>query len=155
MPFRKSIRQLRIAGPCHGYSNSDVWLDRITAPGVVLIGDAAGTNDPSVAQGLSLSLRDVRLLSESLANGIDKASDGITAYADERRHRMSRYRLLGHLVAQIRFEFTDEAHARRQRIAARMASEPELAFPQVATLKGHEAVPDYVFTDAFRDWVLR
>ena len=155
MPYRTCLKQLRPAGPCHGYANNDVWLDQITAPGVVLIGDAAGTNDPSIAQGLSLSFRDVRLVSDALAHGLDKSADGLAAYADERRRRMSRYRMLGQLVGKIRFEFTNEAHARRQRIAARMASEPELAFPQIATSKGYEAVPDHVYTDEYREWVLR
>jgi hypothetical protein len=68
---------------------------------------------------------------------------------------MSRYRLLGHLVGRIRFEFTDEAHARRQRIAARIAAEPDLSFPQIAQTKGLEAVPEHVFMDEYREWVLR
>ena len=154
MPYRPCLRRLRVAGPCCGYANSDVWLDRITAAEVVLIGDASGTNDPSVAQGLSLSLRDVRLVGSALANGIDKSVEGIAAYADERYRRMSRYRQLGHLVAKIRFEFTREAHERRQRLATRMATGPELAYPQIATLKGYEAVPDRVFTNEFCEWVL-
>jgi hypothetical protein len=68
---------------------------------------------------------------------------------------MSRYRLLGHLVGRIRFEFAEEAHARRQRIAARMATEPDLAFPQVAASKGYGAVPEHVFTEEYREKVLR
>jgi menaquinone-9 beta-reductase len=155
MPHRACLRQIKVAGPCHGYANSDVWLDRITAPGVVLIGDAAGTNDPSIAQGLSLSFRDVRLVGDALAAGFTKSADGLAAYVGERRRRMSRYRLLGHLVGRIRFEFADEAHARRQRIAARMATEPDLAFPMLAQTKGYEAVPEHVFTEEYREWVLR
>jgi len=113
------------------------------------------TNDPSIAQGLSLSFRDVRLVSEALASGLTNCADGLAAYVEERHHRMSWYRLLGHLVGRIRFEFTDEAHARRQRIAARIATEPDLAFPRFAQTKGLEAVPEHIFTDEYREWVLR
>ena len=155
MPHRTCLRQVKVAGPCRGYANSDVWLDRIIAAGIVLIGDAAGTNDPSIAQRLSLSFRDVRLVSEALASGLTNCADGLAAYVEERHHRMSRYRLLGHLVGRIRFEFTNEAHARRQRIAARMVTEPDLSFPHFAQLKGYEAVPRTVFTDEYRERALR
>lgn len=88
-----------------------------------------------------------RTIEENLPVALD-------AYAAERRNRMSRYCMLGYLAGKIRFEFTDEAHARRPRIAARMASEPALGFPQIAIVKGHDVFPGHVLTDAYREWVL-
>jgi menaquinone-9 beta-reductase len=42
---------------------------------VVLVGDAAGHNDPIIGQGLSIALRDVRLVGEAiLAGGRDQAA---------------------------------------------------------------------------------
>src|SRR5688572_12344423 len=49
-------------GPAASFANSDTWPDRINGERVVLIGDAAGANDPSVGHGLSLVFRDVREL---------------------------------------------------------------------------------------------
>jgi hypothetical protein len=66
---------------------------------------------------------------------------------------MSRHRLLGHLVGRISFEFAEEAHALRRRIATRVVTEPDLAFQQVAS-KGYEAVLEHVFTEGYRELVL-
>ena len=40
----------------------DTWTDTPFAAGVVLVGDAAGHNDPIVGQGLSIALRDARMV---------------------------------------------------------------------------------------------
>lgn len=50
-------------------NRSDIVPEQIAGEGWVLIGDAAGANDPSVGQGLSLTYRDVRRLSELLDAG--------------------------------------------------------------------------------------
>jgi len=39
------------AGPCPSHPNEDSWTDPPFAPGVLLIGDAAGHNDPIIGQG--------------------------------------------------------------------------------------------------------
>ena len=43
---------------------NDTWTDSPCAPGVVLLGDAAGWNDPIIGQGLSIALRDVRMVAD-------------------------------------------------------------------------------------------
>ena len=64
----------RPVGPCQGYPNADTWIDRPMAPGVVLVGDAAGHNDPVIGQGLAIALRDVRLVGDALpAHGPKKS----------------------------------------------------------------------------------
>jgi 2-polyprenyl-6-methoxyphenol hydroxylase-like FAD-dependent oxidoreductase len=80
------------AGPCHGYPNADSWIDAPVAPGIVLIGDAAGHNDPTIGQGLALAFRDARLVSEALLGGKDWTTVTLMPYADERRERMKRLR---------------------------------------------------------------
>ena len=50
------------SGPCNSYGNEDTWTEVPYVPGVVLIGDAAGHNDPIIGQGLSIAYRDVRIL---------------------------------------------------------------------------------------------
>ena len=58
-----------------------------TAPGVVLVGDAAGHNDPITGQGLAIALRDVRLVSEPILAG-RRDREAFQPYARERLERM-------------------------------------------------------------------
>ena len=68
VPHADEFADAQIAGPCQGYPNADTWADEPTAPGVVLIGDAAGHNDPTIGQGLSITMRDARLIAEALSD---------------------------------------------------------------------------------------
>jgi 2-polyprenyl-6-methoxyphenol hydroxylase-like FAD-dependent oxidoreductase len=56
----------RAVGPAAFFPGSDIYPDRIVGEGIVLIGDAAGANDPSQGQGISLAFRDVRELRDLL-----------------------------------------------------------------------------------------
>ena len=67
LPYAEAIAASTPIGPFNSFSNEDHWIDDPTCPGVVLIGDAAGHNDPILGQGLSIALRDVRLVSEILS----------------------------------------------------------------------------------------
>ena len=54
---------------------NDSWCDKICleCEGVILIGDAAGWNDPIIGQGLAISMRDARLVSQILENRSDSS----------------------------------------------------------------------------------
>jgi 2-polyprenyl-6-methoxyphenol hydroxylase-like FAD-dependent oxidoreductase len=85
---------------------------------VVLVGDAAGHNDPIIGQGLSIALRDVRLVGEAiLAGGRDQAA--FRHYVEERLERLLRLRITASLVAAPRAEYGEEARLRRQRAGRR------------------------------------
>jgi hypothetical protein len=56
-------------GPFNAFPNEDQWTDDPTLPGMVLIGDAAGYNDPIGGQGLAIALRDVRVVRDLLLGG--------------------------------------------------------------------------------------
>ena len=56
----------RPSGPLATFDATDNWVDHPYRNGIALIGDAAATSDPTWGQGMSLTLRDARLLSESL-----------------------------------------------------------------------------------------
>ena len=43
------------AGPLFSYFNADSWTDEPFAPGVVLVGDAAGWNYPIIGLGLTIT----------------------------------------------------------------------------------------------------
>src|SRR5688572_477757 len=64
LPNRQQWTEAVPAGPCRTFRCDDTWTDRPYGHGVVLVGDAAGYNDPLIGQGLGLALRDVRALSE-------------------------------------------------------------------------------------------
>jgi 2-polyprenyl-6-methoxyphenol hydroxylase-like FAD-dependent oxidoreductase len=66
VPGSEHLAGATAAGPCNSYPNEDTWTDAICAPGVVLLGDAAGSNDPIIGQGLSITLRDVGLIRDAL-----------------------------------------------------------------------------------------
>ena len=73
------------AGPIAFFPNQDIWTTRISGEGVTLIGDAAGSVDPTQGHGTPLLMRDIRELSEALLDGPDwqQAIDG---YAERRRN---------------------------------------------------------------------
>jgi menaquinone-9 beta-reductase len=68
----------RLAGPMAAFPSDDRWVPDAHRDGVVLIGDAAASNDPMYGQGMSLALRDVRVLRDCLL-----AQDDWVAAADE------------------------------------------------------------------------
>jgi menaquinone-9 beta-reductase len=58
--------RVHAVGPVAFFPGIDVYPDRIAGDGIVLVGDAAGANDPSQGQGISLTFRDVRELRDLL-----------------------------------------------------------------------------------------
>jgi 2-polyprenyl-6-methoxyphenol hydroxylase-like FAD-dependent oxidoreductase len=71
IPGSEMFRAARPAGPCAFYPMNDSWTDQPYAPGVVLIGDAAGWNDPIIGQGLAIALRDVRIVTDLMRSRSD------------------------------------------------------------------------------------
>ena len=53
-------------GPLASFDANDSWIEHPYRDGVALIGDAAATSDPTFGQGMSLTLRDVRVLRDQL-----------------------------------------------------------------------------------------
>ncbi len=50
---------------------TDTWTDDVAVDGVVLIGDAAGWSDPIIGQGMSVSFRDVHMITDVMTIGSD------------------------------------------------------------------------------------
>jgi 2-polyprenyl-6-methoxyphenol hydroxylase-like FAD-dependent oxidoreductase len=65
------LARANAVGPVAFFPGRDIYADRITGDRVVLIGDAAGANDPSQGQGLSVAFRDVRELRDLLLDSGD------------------------------------------------------------------------------------
>jgi 2-polyprenyl-6-methoxyphenol hydroxylase-like FAD-dependent oxidoreductase len=145
VPGSEFVAGARPAGPCQGYPNSDTWIDRPMAPGVVLIGDAAGHNDPTIGQGVSIAFRDVRLVADALSRNAQWTSDIFVPYAEERRERMRRLRITAQQFSKYRCEYTDEARAGRLRARDRLARDPSLGVPFLVPLKGPDGLPDEAY----------
>ena len=69
-------------GPLATFDGAETWVDHPYKHSVVLIGDAASTSDPTWGQGLSLTVRDVRVLRDQLLTHEDWDMAG-HAYAEE------------------------------------------------------------------------
>jgi menaquinone-9 beta-reductase len=115
-----AFARARAVGPVAFFPGSDVYPDRIAGEGIVLIGDAAGANDPSQGQGMSLTFHDVRELRDLLLAGDWQAAIGEFA-----RRRPSWYEPLRSYAIWAGPLFTDvgpdadAARARQRRAAER------------------------------------
>lgn len=148
VPGSEHLANAKPAGPCHSYPNEDTWIDEPYVLGVVLIGDAAGHNDPIIGQGLSITYRDVRMVSEVLLAGDDWSPAAFAAYGEERRERMRRLRFAAALQSMIENEFGPEAEERRQRAYKNRAADPTLMLPALATMMGPDKMPPMAFEPA-------
>ena len=117
-----AFARARAVGPAAFFPGIDVYPDRIAGEGIVLIGDAAGANDPSQGQGMSLAFRDVRELRDLLL-----ARNSQAAIEEFARRRASWYEPLrayaiweGPLFTDVG-PSADAARARQRRAADRDA----------------------------------
>ncbi len=118
-----SFGEARAIGPLAFFPNADVWSDRLYGDGVVLIGDAAGANDPSGGHGLSLCFRDVRQIRDRLTS----AADWDAALRDYEAQRSTYYGVLRTFMQWLAILFTEvgpEAAARRERVGRAREADP-------------------------------
>jgi menaquinone-9 beta-reductase len=112
------------------------WITNPTRGNCVLIGDAAAASDPVWGNGLSRTLRDVRLLRDHLL-GSKNWSKEVEAYAADHDDFFQRLRRAERFNATLHFSMGEKAESRRQRAYELMDRHPELD-PDVAGL-GPEA----------------
>jgi len=153
-PDHGRLATARPAGPLLSYFNNDAWTDQPFAEGAVLIGDAAGWNDPIIGQGLSITYRDVRLVSDILKAGADWSPAALAPYGEERAERLRRLRFAASVTSSLEAEFGPVAAARRARHHAAAALDPSLRLHTIAVMAGPDAVPPEAFTAEQRARVL-
>lgn len=93
-PMADLCADAKIIGPLASFDASDAWVEEPYQDGVVLVGDAAATTDPTHGQGLSFALRSARVLRDELTKNSDWDAAG-RHYAEQ--HQRSFH--ASHLVA--------------------------------------------------------
>jgi 2-polyprenyl-6-methoxyphenol hydroxylase-like FAD-dependent oxidoreductase len=111
------------AGPLATFEGADCWVDHPYREGVALIGDAASSSDPSWGQGLSLTLRDVRVLRDALLASDDWDAAG-HAFATEHDRYFGVLHTVEDWLTQFFLEIGPEADARRGRAFPLIAQDP-------------------------------
>ena len=121
----------RVAGPLATFDGADVWAEHPYREGIVLVGDAAAASDPAWGCGLSLTLRDVRVLRDRLAESDDwpAAAD---AYAREHDQYYSAMHRVETWLATMLFDTGRDADQRRARALLLLAREPDRVLDIVA-----------------------
>jgi 2-polyprenyl-6-methoxyphenol hydroxylase-like FAD-dependent oxidoreductase len=141
-PWSDKVTSATPAGPCATYPGDDTWTATPYAEGVVLIGDAAGHNDPVIGQGLSIALRDARIVRDVVLDG-GRTPEAFASYGAERLERMARLRFLADVISLSQAEDADNRPARRAFMVERMARfDPEIVGLLLGMFAGPENVPD-------------
>jgi 2-polyprenyl-6-methoxyphenol hydroxylase-like FAD-dependent oxidoreductase len=155
VPWSEQVVTGTPAGPCATYPGDDTWTDAPYADGVVLIGDAAGHNDPIIGQGLSIALRDARIVRDLVLDGA-RSPAAFAPYGEERLARMARLRLIADVVSVAQAEDADNRAERRAFVGEKMASmAPEVFGLLAGAFTGPENVPDELVHPGVLDSIRR
>ncbi|HKV05284.1 MAG TPA: NAD(P)/FAD-dependent oxidoreductase [Candidatus Acidoferrales bacterium] len=110
-------------GPLASFDANDSWTQHPYRDGVALIGDAAGTSDPSFGQGMSLTFRDARVLRDHLLqhSDWDRAAH---RYAEEHDSYFANCHSASQMLRTVFQEQTPEAKRIQQRAFPLIAQDP-------------------------------
>lgn len=140
-PFPEgALRHARAIGPAAFFPASDVYSDRVAGEGIVLIGDAAGANDPSQGQGLALAFRDVRELNRLLTTERDWQA-AIEEYARRRPAWYDPLRAFAIWKGSLVTDVGPEADAARERQRRAAELDPWLGGYTAIYALGPEGLP--------------
>jgi menaquinone-9 beta-reductase len=126
--------------PVATHASVDTWTDQPCADGVLLVGDAAGYNDPIIGQGLSLTMADLRDTAAVILAGGRRPTD-FAAYGDARADRFAKLRLASQTMAEMMCSFGDEAAARRLRGLPMLGVDETVGALAAAMFAGPEVLP--------------
>ncbi|MGH9027160.1 MAG: FAD-dependent oxidoreductase [Acidimicrobiia bacterium] len=150
-PWSAQVAAGTPAGPCAAYPGDDSWTDAPYADGVVLVGDAAGHNDPIIGEGLSIAMRDARVVRDLVLDGA-RGPAAFAPYGEERFARMKRLRLIADIISVSEAEDADNREARSAMTRELMGSMDPNIFPLVAgAFAGPETIPDELVDETLPD----
>jgi 2-polyprenyl-6-methoxyphenol hydroxylase-like FAD-dependent oxidoreductase len=139
--------------PLATHESVDTWVDVPYAPGMVLVGDSAGYNDPIIGQGLSLAMADVRDVSRLLLT--DGPDADLSGYATARADRHSKQRIIAQTMAELMCSFSDVDAARRLRALPLLGTDETVMALAASMFVGPEALPPGTeLVDAAREVLL-
>ena len=110
-------------GPLASFDASDHWVEQPYRDGVVLVGDAAATSDPTFGQGLSFAMRAARVLRDELTNVSDWNAAG-RRYADQHHRSFRACHTVEGWFRRIFQDPSSEAAALRARAMPLIAEDP-------------------------------
>jgi menaquinone-9 beta-reductase len=116
----------RLVGPLASFDMTETWVDHPYRDGLALLGDAAGSSDPTEGQGLSLTLRDARVLAGKLLNTDDWEAAG-HSYAAAHDIYFNVERTVGQWFFDLFYARGTEADQRRERALPLLAAERDRA----------------------------
>jgi 2-polyprenyl-6-methoxyphenol hydroxylase-like FAD-dependent oxidoreductase len=122
----------RLNGPLATFDGADTWVEHPYKEGVALVGDAAAANDPTYGQGLSLTVRDVRVLRDALLRYEDWDTAG-HAYAAERDRYYGTIHTVTRWWTQVFYGQGPVANERRAQVLPLIMQDPT-------------RVPDHIFS---------
>jgi len=141
VPWSEQVSAGTPAGPCATYPGDDTWTAAPYTDGVVLIGDAAGHNDPIIGQGLSIAMRDARIVRDLVLDGA-RDSAAFESYGEQRTAVMERLRFVADLISVAQAEDADNRTARRRMVGEKMAAmDEEVMVPLIGAFAGPETIP--------------
>jgi len=122
----------------------------------VLVGDAAGYNSPIIGQGLSIAMRDARLVRDAIREAGSASADGVdfVPYADERMERMRRLRTAATFMASMAAEDCDNRLARRAKFFDMQVNEPLTLAMLIGMFAGPENAPPEAFDGRLREQLI-
>ena len=112
------------AGPLACFDGSCRWVAHPYRDGVALVGDAAGATDPTFGCGLSLTLRDGRVLRDRLLEGEDWDA-AAHAYATEHDEYFGAIHRLTGWMRALFYDPSEAAASVRARALPLIAAEPD------------------------------
>ena len=101
-------------GPPASFDVNDNWVEHPYRDGVVLVGDAAATSDPTYGQGLSFALRCARVLRGELTDNSDWEAAG-HRYAEQHQRSFHACRVVERWLLTLFQDPSPEAAALRAR----------------------------------------
>jgi 2-polyprenyl-6-methoxyphenol hydroxylase-like FAD-dependent oxidoreductase len=138
-------------GPLASFDCADTWVSRPYGNGVALIGDAASSSDPTYGCGLSLTMRDARVLGDLLLT--EKDWDlAAQQYATEHDRYFGSIHRLTNWMTMLMYEPGDFAAERRQRAFQRIIEDPE-RLPDIVGLGPEFPSDESTYRDLFGDAV--
>jgi 2-polyprenyl-6-methoxyphenol hydroxylase-like FAD-dependent oxidoreductase len=131
-PIADYCADAKSIGPLASFDAGDTWVEHPYRDGVVLVGDAAATTDPTYGQGLSFALRAARVLRDELTGSSDWEA-AAHRYAEQHHRSFDACHAVEGSVRTLFQDPSPEAAALRARAMPLIAEDPT-------------RVPDHIFS---------